>query len=328
MARWLTVFHFVSFARGGTGDKNFAHAMEQSCRGEGPGRRGTGSVPGRTGMNLETLDHGRLHAERDSVPLLTANGLDTFENVMGRTGGRVIRDFPGRRTVRLELQSPGGGTQAVYLKRYEPAYLTPGRRLHRRLGMASGEDEAMGEWANISEIRLIGIDTAASIAVGQERSGGMVTRSFLMTAEIPGAVEGHTFVETLEPATRRRLMRRVGELARRFHAAGFVHKDFYLGHILVVPGAGEPELFLIDLQRVMKPCCFRERWIAKDLGALAYSSLRAGATRTDLMRLYLEYCGQTRLGPAEKRLARRAMRRVEWLTTRRPKHDGDYDPTI
>jgi len=285
-------------------------------------------MPGRTGMNLETLDHGRLHAERDWVPLLRANGLDAFENVMGRTGGRVVRDFPGRRTVRLELKSPGGGTQAIYLKRYESTYLTRGRWLRRRFGVDSGEDEAMGEWTNIHEVRLIGINTAASIAVGQERSGGMVTRSFLMTAEITGAIEGHTFVETLAQEPRRKLMRRVGELARRFHAAGFVHKDFYLGHILVVPGAGEPDLFLIDQQRVTKPCCFRERWIAKDLGAMAYSSLRAGATRTDLMRSYLEYCGQRRLGPAEKRLARRVMRRVSWLTTRRPRHDGDYDPAL
>ena len=276
----------------------------------------------------ESLDGGRLHAAAGFVALLRENDLDTFDRIMALPGGRVVRDFPGRRTSRLELQSPGGGAQAVYLKRYESTYLTRGRWLQRRLRMASGADEAMEEWRNIHEVRSIGINTAAPVAVGQERTGGMVTRSFLMTAEIAGAVEGHTFVETLAPAPRRQLMRRVGELARRFHAAGFVHKDFYLGHLLVVPGAGEPELFLIDLQRVMKPGCFRERWIAKDLGAMAYSSLRAGATRTDLLRLYLKYCRQTRLGPAEKRLARKIVHRVEWLTTRRPKHDGDYDPAL
>ena len=149
-----------------------------------------------------------------------------------------------------------------------------------------------------------------------------------MTEEIAGAVEGHLFAGELAPADRQTLMRRVAGLARRFHDAGFVHKDFYLGHILVVAAAPEPELFLIDLQRVVKPCCFRQRWLVKDLAAMAYSSLRAGATRTDLMRFGLEYFQQPRLGSAEKRMARQVARRVAWLATRRPKHDGDFDPGI
>jgi heptose I phosphotransferase len=120
----------------------------------------------------------------------------------------------------------------------------------------------------------------------------------------------------------------VAELARRFHDAGFVHKDFYLGHILVVRGAAEPALFLIDLQRAVKPCCLRERWITKDLGALAYSALRVGVSRAEVMDLYRAYCGSEELSRAEEGLARRMMRRVEWLSTRRPKHDGDFDPSL
>jgi heptose I phosphotransferase len=280
------------------------------------------------GMNVETLDHGRLNVAARFGPLLRANGLDTFEKVMARSGGRIVRDFPGRQTFRLELQSPGGGFQAIYLKRYGAAYLTGVRWWRRRFGLAGGEDEAMREWDSIQQVRALGIPTAQAIALGQETDRGMVTRSFLMTAEISSAIEGDTFAERLAPVDRRRLMRRVAELARRFHGAGFIHKDFYLGHILVVPGAGEPELFLIDLQRVVKPCCFRERWIAKDLGAMAYSSLRAGATRTDLMRFYREYCQGARLGSAEKQLAHRVVRRVARLATRRPRHDGDFDPAI
>jgi heptose I phosphotransferase len=280
------------------------------------------------GMNVESLDGGKVQIAAMFLPLLCANGLDSFERVMSLTGGRVVRDFPGRQTVRVELKAPGGGTQAVFLKRYAAAYLTGRRWWQRRFGFDGGADEAMREWRNIRQMNALGIKTAEPIALGQERSAGMVTRSFLMTAEIVDAVEGSAFAERLAPQQRRGLMRHVGELIRRFHTAGFVHKDFYLGHILIVPGAIEPELFLIDLQRVVKPCCFRERWIAKDLGALAYSSLRAGVTWTDLMRLYLEYCQQARLGPSEKRLARRVARRVAWLTTRWPKHDGEFDPAI
>ena len=36
---------------------------------------------------------------------------------------------------------------------------------------------------------------------------------------------------------RRTFARDVGLLARTFHECGLVHKDFYLGHIFVVPEA-------------------------------------------------------------------------------------------
>jgi hypothetical protein len=141
-----------------------------------------------------------------------------------------------------------------------------------------------------------------------------------MTAEIRGAVEGHTWMERLPAGGRRRFLLRVAQIARDFHTAGLVHKDFYIGHILVAPKTGEPELYLIDLQRVARPVVLRSRWVAKDLGSLAYSMFNAGATYTDLLRAFLAYCGKNRLGPLEKRLARTAFRRVAWLRTRQPKH--------
>jgi heptose I phosphotransferase len=147
-----------------------------------------------------------------------------------------------------------------------------------------------------------------------------VTRSFLITREIAGALEGHTYAAQLRGLERSRFLRRVAELARRFHEAGFVHKDFYLGHVLVAPGTGAPALFLIDLQRVVKPCCFRTRWVTKDLGALAYSALKAGVTRAELLRSYLTYGAHPELGAAEKRAARRILRRVVRLRRHRPKH--------
>jgi heptose I phosphotransferase len=279
-------------------------------------------------MKIETLDEGRIRAAKDFVPLLRAHGLDTFAGVMAWQGGRIARDFPGRQTFRLELRLPGGGMQAVYLKRYERRYLSGILWLKRRMGWPGAEDEALREWENIQQIRANGIDTATPIAVGQKEDRGVVVRSFLMTAEITGAEEGHTFAERACSADRRRFLQRVAELARRFHEAGFVHKDFYLGHVLVVPGSVEPALFLIDLQRAVRPCCRRKRWIAKDLGALAYSILRAGGSRADWADFYQTYCGREKLDSVDQRLARQILRRVQWLSTRRPRHDGDFDPSL
>jgi tRNA A-37 threonylcarbamoyl transferase component Bud32 len=273
-------------------------------------------------MNVETIDEGRIIAAAGFLPLLRANGLDSFEQVMARPGGNVFRDFPGRRTVRLELKTDAGRTQAVFLKRYESSYLSLAGKWLRRFRWPGTEDEAGREWQMIQQVRALGIRTATPVALGQEAAGSAATRSFLMTVEIPGAVEGITWAEQLPARERRRFLLEVAELARRFHAAGLVHKDFYLGHVLVSREAGGPELFLIDLQRAVRPCCFRARWVAKDLGALAYSMYNAGGSRADVLRCYLAYCGQPGLGDQEKNVARNVLRRVARLRGRQPRHDG------
>jgi heptose I phosphotransferase len=290
-------------------------------------------------MKAESIDDGRMTVTVDFLPLLRANGLDSFEKVMAMTDGKVFRDFPGRRTVRLELNHDGAA-QAIFLKRYESEYLSPARKWLRRLHWPGAEDEALREWRVIHEVRSRGIPTATPVAFGQQTAGRAATRSFLMTAEIPGAVEGIAWAEQLPAPERRRFLLRVANLGRRFHATGLAHKDFYLGHFLVSTlrnrsgqwagetlenasrGADEPELFLIDLQRAVRPCCFHERWVEKDLGALAYSMYNAGASWTDLLRCHLAYCGKRGLDEPEKRVVRAVLRRVAWLRTRQPRHDG------
>ena len=279
-------------------------------------------------MDIESLDHGRIRVTPGYAALLRAGQLDDFERVMSRQGGRLFRDFPGRQTVRIELPTGTGGTVGVFLKRYEAGYLSVWGRLKRKIHWPGAEDEALREWETIERVRALGIMTATPVAVGQEKLGGIVTRSFVMTEEIRGAVEGHLFVKSLDWKDRRRLFGRLGELTRRLHDAGLIHKDLYLGHVLIVPRGDSPDLFLIDLQRVAEPCCFRERWQVKDLGAMVYSSVRAGATRSDLMRFYKAYRGQKEMGGDDKRLSSRVVRRVEWLATRRPKHDGEYKPGL
>ena len=273
-------------------------------------------------MKTETLDEGRLTVAVEFLPLLAAGGLDSFDKIMALPGGTVARDFPGRRTVRLELKAPHGGVQGVYLKRYEPNYLSMWGRLLRLLRWPGAEDEALREWQAIQQVAAAGIRTARPIAIGQRRSRGMVTRSFLMTAEIPGAVEGHVHIESLPATERRSFLLRVAEMAQRLHEAGLVHKDFYVGHVLVTPNPSGAELFLIDLQRVVKPRLLFSRWVAKDLGALGYSMFNAGATYTDLLRTFLAYRQSAMLGEAEKCQARKVLRRIFRLRRRQPRHGG------
>jgi lipopolysaccharide core heptose(I) kinase len=276
-------------------------------------------------MEVETLDDGRLFVAKQHLPLLRTNGLDSFARVMALPEGFLRRDFPGRRTSRLELRRPDGGTQTIYLKRYFPEYLSGSSRLLRRVSGGT-IDEARDEWEAGIEIAALGIPTLDMIARGQDASEGHAVRSsFIMTAELSGAQEGHHYAKKLDRVERRRLLRRVAELTRRLHAAGWVHKDLYFGHYLVTPAHPEPSIFLIDLQRCARPRWFTQRWRVKDLAALAYSSLKAGVTATDLAAAYQIYRGNRRLDVPSRRVARQVLSRVRWLKTRTPKHDSDFE---
>jgi tRNA A-37 threonylcarbamoyl transferase component Bud32 len=212
----------------------------------------------------------------------------------------------------------------VYLKRYLPGYLSGTGRLLRVLRWPAAQDEAMREWEMIHALRAAGIRTAAPIAVGQAKCCGIVSRSFLMTVEIRDGVEGDHYAKTLAASPRQDLLRQVAELTRRFHAAGFVHKDLYLCHVLVSPSGSQTELSLIDLQRAMRPCCLRQRWLVKDLAALGYSALKAGASRADLREAYRAYQDRQKLTSEDRALARHILRRVAWLRTRTPRHDRGF----
>jgi heptose I phosphotransferase len=270
-------------------------------------------------------DQDRLIVSRDFWPLLQHNGLDTFDKIMAAEAGAVMRSVPGRRTVRMRLPSPAGDSVTVYLKRYHPEYLTMKRFVLRLLRRPGGEDEATREWRMIHALRRHGIGTAAPVAAGRSKTWGLITRSFVMTAEIGGGVPADEHVQALNVGDRRRFVRHLADLARKFHGQGFIHKDFYLSHIFVVNDGEPPGLFLIDLQRVLGPARFRERWLVKDIGSLAYSAQKAGVSRTDLVRFYKRYFEKGRLDQRDRRFIRKIMRRVRWLFGYTPRY-GESPP--
>jgi heptose I phosphotransferase len=269
-----------------------------------------------------TLDGGKIRAHEKFLPLFRANDLEQFEKIMSIRDGEMARRFPGRTTVKLKLRNENGNVAAVYLKRYENNYLSIGRRILRVLGWPSATDEAAREWNALHELIRHNIGTAQPVAFGQQKIFGTVVRSFVMTEEIAGGEPADVVCRKLDFIERRKFAREIGALTRRFHESGFVHKDFYLGHIFVVAGKnGERQLRVIDLQRVIRPTFFKTRWRIKDLGALTYSASNSGMSKTDLMRIFKTFLENRKLDAKEKRLARKIARRVAWLRTRRPKHD-------
>ena len=233
---------------------------------------------------------------------LKQHGLDTLERLMAYDHGEVMREAPGRLTVRLALD----GVQELYLKRHFP----PNSR---------AASDGLTEWDNIELLRSQGIPCSLAVAAG----GGIIDGApcgFLITAAVPDAIPLDDFLasrcrvtsNSLPCACKRRLIGKLADLARRLHRGGYHHKDLYLCHVFVNQNTPlDSPLVLIDLQRVGRARWFRRRWVIKDLAALNYSARDEFTTNTDRLRFLLAYLGVERLDSRARRLLRAVMRKTE-----------------
>lgn len=181
-------------------------------------------------------------------------GLDAFAKIMAlpATKADITRAVPGRFTTRLEA---GGGV--FYLKRYHGFKIAW---------------QARHEWEWLHELQAAGIDVPTPAALGEQQGLLLVSESFVITAEIPDATQADWWLQA-NPTRRRELLAPVAALARKFHDAGYCHKDFYLCHFFVQE-APALRIYLLDLQRCNQPAWFARRWIVKDLAQLHYSMTR------------------------------------------------------
>jgi tRNA A-37 threonylcarbamoyl transferase component Bud32 len=272
-----------------------------------------------------TLDDGRLTVGSEFLPLLQAAGLDSFDRIMALPAKTVVRAVPGRSTICVELPSPTGGTLVGYLKRYGEEYLSPLDKLLRLIHWPGSDDEAGREWRKMLLLRTHNFLTAVPIAAGQSRRAGIVTSSFLLQQEIPNGLPTDDYIvqrlATAPPQRKWELFRKLGELARTFQDAGFIHKDFYLKHIFVVERGDDWDLYLIDLQRVLGPRAHRQRWYLKDLSALAHSARRrARLSLPNILRIYQGYARTRKLQAVDKRFIENVWRRVRKLRGRQPRY--------
>ena len=109
----------------------------------------------------------------------------------------------------------------------------------------------------------------------------------------------------------------VAQIARRFHAAGFNHRDFYCCHFLVKETSrGQFDVRLIDLQRVQRRRWFRRRWIVKDLAQLASMSPDEQIGCREKILFLRTYLGVLKLRPQDKRLVRDVLRKTASIRRR------------
>lgn len=230
--------------------------------------------------------------------------------------GEVFRELEGRRTLRAEVAGRGyfvkihhGIGWAEILKNL----------LSRRLPVLG----AQNEWRAILRLGELGVDSMRGVAYGRRGHNPARLSSFLVTEELAPTVSLEDY--SLDWATRpppvllkRALITRVAEMARRMHAGGVNHRDFYICHFLLhldpPPTAERLRLSLIDLHRAQVRARTPRRWRNKDLAALYFSVLDIGLTSRDLLRFLAVYFGRPLrhvLGeetPLLSRLANEALR--------------------
>jgi heptose I phosphotransferase len=188
-----------------------------------------------------------------------------------------------------------------FLKRHWIDESTLGNHALKRLGITA--EPGINEANAVGWCQQAGVPTVEVIAAGQRRreATGRI-ESFFMSQAIEGADEadadcrkrfGSDAPLSCEAVRlRRTIMHSIANVARRFHRAGLVHRDFYWCHFLVrVSNAGEVSTHLIDLQRVMRCPRRSMRWLLKDLGQFRFAAPIESLSRQDINHFYSCYFG-------------------------------------
>ena len=280
--------------------------------------------PARAG--LEPAGDGAMWLDRRFGPPLERAGLASFDAVMANSGGRCLRVLADRENWRLELDDGRRQPRGVYLKKHHVRTL--GSRLRARLGGGLGPTPGRVEAENVRRLDAEGIDVMRLVAYGEKLHGDGLQESFVLTEELAGYTPLDDFLRRRFPRPTQdraeprdgdlnRLIRQVADVARRFHAAGFNHRDLYCCHFFIrEPERGRFEIRMIDLQRVQHRRRFRRRWLVKDLAQLAWSAPWEQIPCTHRVAFMRHYLGVRRLSVRDKRLIRQVWAKQQSMVRR------------
>ncbi|HWA99062.1 MAG TPA: lipopolysaccharide kinase InaA family protein [Pirellulales bacterium] len=260
---------------------------------------------------------------------LQSAGLETFDDVMNATSGTKLRAVATRENWRFDLPAVEDRPRGAYLKKHRvPKWSL---RLRSWLRLAPRISDGRQEAENIAALERDGIPAMRLIAFGERLTAAGRLDSFVLTEALEGFTQLDHYLRrrfaprSASPGPRDRslsqLIDRVADVARRFHACGYNHRDLYCCHFFI--REAEPDEFcvrLIDLQRVQQRRWFRRRWIVKDLAQLSYSAPIERLGPTQRMAFIKRYLGVRKLGPADKRLIRSVLAKHDRMQRRLGPH--------
>ena len=284
------------------------------------------------GTGLEPAGDGKMWCDDRFRSHLCRAGLTGFEAVMTSLIGECLRALDDRENWYLELTDAGQQPYGVYLKKHHVR--TWRSRLRAKLGTLplvgdfmsrhlTGKTAGRVEAQNVGSLTADGVGVMNLVAYGEKLHTNGLIESFVLTEELENYTELQQFLRRrfapLEssPTVARDhdlhgLIRRLALTVRRFHSAGYNHRDLYCCHFFVKePVPGQFDIRLIDLQRVQHRRWFRRRWLVKDLAQLAWSAPRDRIKCTHKMAFIRHYLGVRKLRPADKRLIREVLARLQ-----------------
>ena len=240
-------------------------------------------------MNKYCRQSQQLYLREDIAALWSAEDiLDTAFAL----DGEVFRDVPGRRTLRVKL-----GEAYYFVKlHYGVGW---GEVVKNWLQLKRPVVGAENEYDACRELAKLGITAPRPAAFAQSSGPAARRRSFVLCDELAG----YTSLEDLTEhwaetppslAERRMLLKAVAQFAKTFHGHGFIHRDFYICHLLsndITRAAGKQELAVLDLHRARRFEHIPKRWLRRDLAALIFSCLDLGFSQRDWLRFIRIYTG-------------------------------------
>lgn len=179
-----------------------------------------------------------------------------------------LRVGPGRVTF-VWTDSAG---RACIVKRYAGQRLA--ESLRERLAGRDPRSPARREYEALLELSAVGVRVPRAVALHEQDGLSLVVMERLEP------LVSLREVLTADPARASELLQPTLELVRRFHRAGWYHRDLYLDHLVLAGERGQ--LALIDLERARRDARPRRRWFIKDLAALWHSTPRGVDTRVAL----------------------------------------------
>jgi len=259
------------------------------------------------------LDDGAMLVRPDFVETFRQMGWSTLSAIMNSDRVEVVRDMGTRDNCIVRFDTPAGSVGG-FLKRHRIRSLDDW--LRERRGQRAADTPGLAE-ADASEwCRQADVATVNIIAAGQRfaADGSRNSDSFFLSEDLVNCVPSCEFwstdpdsrliragIETNAPSfdyNRKRILEAIAATARRFHAAGLFHHDFYLEHFFIdLRQVKYPQQqltpVLLDLQRVEKQTApwARCRAQIKDLGQFQHSCRRHRLTDEEQLLWKQHYLG-------------------------------------
>lgn len=202
----------------------------------------------------------------------------------------VYRDKEGRRTLRIHH-----GGRSFFLKVHTgvgwPEIFK--NLLQGRLPVV----DASNEYRAVQALQRAGVDTLSIAAYARRGLNPARLQSMILTDDLVDTVSLEEYCANWRSRPppfieRMRLTLKLADSARRMHAAGINHRDFYLCHFHLDVNSleqGRLRCYLIDLHRAQLRGHTPRRWRIKDLAGLYFSAMDCGLQPRDLLRFIRHY---------------------------------------